>query len=103
MGVSYKSNLKGVLGHYERATKDWLSECGDIGLESINQITPEDTGLLKSQNKVEKSSTSVRWYNDTSYAAHVEYGTYKMSTKSFMRRGIARVISTFTSIIRRYF
>ena len=101
--MSYKSNLNGVLSHYEKASRGWLSECGDIGLKAIIAETPFITGELRKENKVEKFDDKVVWSNDKEYAAYVEYGTYKMSARMFMRRAIVSSIKRFTSLLNKYF
>ena len=103
MNVKYKSNANQVIKHYDKGIKNWLSDCGDVGLKVITKETPVRTGELKSNNKVEKEDRSVTWYNNTEYASYVELGTYKMFSNPFMRRGLLKSIKTFTSLLRKYF
>jgi HK97 gp10 family phage protein len=62
-----------------------LELTGELLKKYMDDLTPVDTGLLKSNNSWMIQRNELILYNNTLYAKFVEFGTYKMNAQPFMR------------------
>jgi HK97 gp10 family phage protein len=65
-----------------------LLNVGQFIVDKMRFYCPVRTGLLRSNNAYEIIQNELVVYNNTPYAKFVEYGTYKMKARSFMRKAI---------------
>jgi hypothetical protein len=69
----------------------------------ISELTPVDTGLLRSQNSYEveasEDSVIVRFFNETPYDIYVNYGTSRQEGKFYRETGIHEGLPEFVQAI----
>ena len=99
--IEMKSNISSFSRLLGRRTEDALNGMGHAGKKNIDNITPVDTGILKSSNEWFINKNTLYFKNDVEYAPHVEYGTYKMAARPFTRNGIVDSRKDFISILLR--
>jgi len=62
-----------------------LEAVGEFCKEKMDDHVAVDTGLLKSKNDYIVTQNELMLVNNTKYAVHQEYGTYKMPAHPFMK------------------
>jgi HK97 gp10 family phage protein len=80
--VSRAGKFKRQLDENQKAA---LELTGELLKKYMDNDTPVDTGVLKSNNMAEIIRNELTLYNNTPYAKFVEFGTYKMRAQPFMR------------------
>lgn len=76
-----------------------LNEVGRFCKNKMDELAAVDTGYMKSRNKYEVSNDQLILSNDTDYAVHQEYGTYKMKAHPFMRPSAFNYINDIKRIL----
>jgi hypothetical protein len=62
----------------------FAEEFADLFMDRVVRRTPVRTGLLASSWESQVSDDGITISNDVDYAAHVEYGTYKMAPRRML-------------------
>lgn len=98
--MAYKSNLNNVLKTFRNNINEAMDACAPAGEEYIKREAPVITGNLRDSTKSQRNSfDSVDFYNDASYAAYVNFGTYKQAANPFFFRGLLNALPTFKALI----
>lgn len=77
------SNAK-VFEELNIALDGFAEEFADIFMGRVVRRTPVRTGALRNGWTSEVTDNSITVSNDVEYAAHVEYGTYKMEPRRML-------------------
>ena len=101
--IKINSHLSEFLKKINIGEKDALPKMGRVGVNNIKEETPVDTGFLQKHNKYSIESGELYFINDAGYGPYVEFGTYRMSSNAFMRRGIMKSTDEFTRIMIKEF
>lgn len=112
MQVDFKSNKAEALARAKKTTRDALNIVGDQVVGWAQDLTPVDTGNLKSSltheaesNNVEivGASNSKAPIKDVNYAIYVELGTVKMHAQPYLRPAIESNLNAIRKTIEGVF
>ena len=70
---------------FEVKLEKFMSEFGIEFYSRLRRRTPVDTGRLKNSWGMQVKETGVEIWNETPYAAYVEFGTPKMAPRAMLR------------------
>lgn len=86
-----------------RAKKAALSAVGLQASKNVRQITPKDTGRLRSSISHRlQGDSAVAIGTNVEYATYVEMGTSKMKAQPYLRPGIENNAEQYRDIIKQY-
>lgn len=86
-----------------RAKKAALTAVGLQAGKNVRQITPVDTGRLRSSISHRlQGDSAVAIGTNVEYATYVEMGTSKMKAKPYLRPGIENNAEQYRDIIKQY-
>ncbi len=97
--VTIKSNINAFSALLANKKRKAQGEMGVYGLKNIDALTPVDKGLLKSKNRFSINNSIIYFENPVDYAPYVEYGTWKMPARPFMRNGVTNSRMGFIRIL----
>lgn len=100
MAVTFTDNSAAVRAALDAAKKRALTACGASCEGFAKALSPVDTGRLRDSitYTVQESSTTIG--TNVEYAPYVEFGTYKMSAKPYLKPAVLNNVETYVRLIR---
>ena len=95
--LALKTLASAVKGYADEALKN----AADLCVAEAKRFAPVRTGRLRDSIRVlERGSGYVIVGSDVEYAPYVEFGTYRMAPRSFLRPAVWDAVYTFQEVIK---
>lgn len=105
MKVEIKKNrIKEIDAKVEEAIETALIACAEQAIDYATDIVPVDTGNLRNSitKEYDKSEHVVYIGTDVEYAPYVEFGTYKMEARPYLKPAVANRVEECKKFLQQY-
>jgi len=95
--AALKTLASAVKGYVDEA----LKAAADLCVSEAKRLAPVRTGRLRDSIRIlERGAGYVIVGSDVEYAPYVEFGTYRMAPRSFLRPAVWDAVYTFQEVIK---
>ena len=100
-GLEKIKSLKSLAAALKGYVDEALNQAAQLCVAEAKRFAPVRTGRLRDSIRIlEKGEGYVTVGSDVEYAPHVEFGTYRMAPRSFLRPAIWDAVYTFQEMIK---